>query len=287
MANNPPFTDAKPPVGHNETTEKQIGWDVKEPKILPETHAQGRVDLRVKDFDYLLEQKGTNVCVFRSLYCPNVKSADGSEHQIDCQLCNGSGFIDVFPIVCKAFVQNQELEKVAGQIGDHDGNTVLMTFPIGVELQYFTRIEFKDYTEIYYQRVMRNHGTNTDILKYKACRVNVVVDQNGVYYYQEQDFSLDQNGNLTWLTLGTSRKPADYVVYSIHYETHVQFRAVRAMHVTRFTQYRNDQGIEHIKMNEQWMCTKEFLLRRKDINTKQDLKEGPYDNHTNTTGDNT
>lgn len=273
---------ANPPYGHNNKTQHKEGWNVKESKFYPDDNPQGRVDLKPSDFDKLLDQKGTNVLVYRSFYCPNVKSADGAEHEIDCQLCNGAGFVDVDCITVKAFLQNQDLNRMMSQGGDWDGNTVLATFPIGVELQYFTRVELKDFTEIYYQRVMRRSGSSTDILKYKACRVNAVMDQDGLMYYQQQDFDLDQNGNIIW----GARKPADFKVYSIHYETHVQFRAVKAMHVTRFTQSKTDEGVEHIKMPEQWMLTKEFLLRRKDINTKQDLNEGPFDNHTNTTGDN-
>ena len=276
----------KDPVGHNSTTQHQEGWNVKESKLLPETQPQGRVDLRPADFDKLLEQKGTRVKVFRTMYCPNVKSADGAEHEIDCQLCSGMNYIDLDCIECKAFVQNQDLQRIMTEGGDVDGNTVLMTFPIGVELQYFTRIELVDFTENYYQRVLRKPGSNIDVLKYKACRVNAVVDKNGAKYYQQQDFDIDQNGNVKWLTTGSARKPVDNLIYSIHYETHIQYRAVKAMHVARFTQWRTNEGIEHIKMPEQWMVTKEFLLRRRDINTKQDLVQGPYDNHTNTTGDN-
>lgn len=272
--------------GHNKKTKKAKGWDVKDGKILDDTEPKQRVDLQIKDFDILLEQKGVNFCIYRTSYCPNVKSVDGAEHEIDCQLCNGSGFIDVDPIETKGFIQNQELERMLdGQGGQHDGNSVLITFPIGIELQYFTRIELKDFTDIYFQRVLRKPGSLVDVLKYKACRVNFVMDKNGVSYYQNQDFKLDANGNVLW---GTGRKPADNLVYTIHYECHVQFRATRAMHVSRFTQYRapGESQVEHLKMPEQWLCTKEFLLRRKDINTNQDLLEGPFGNHTNTTGDN-
>lgn len=271
--------------GHNKKTKKQKAWDVKESKLFDDTAPQERVDLRVADFDRLVEQKGVNLRVYRTSYCPNVKSVDGGEHEIDCPLCNGSGFIDRNHICVKGFLQNQDLERMLdGQGGQHDGNSVLITFPIGVELQYFTRIELEDFTDIYFQRVLRKPGTDTDVLKYKACKVNMVIDKNGVEYFQDQDFKLDANGNVKWLV----RKPADNVIYTIHYECHVQFRATRAMHVNRFTQYKaaGENKVEHIKMNEQWLCTKEFLLRRKDINTNQDLQEGPYDNHTNTTGDN-
>lgn len=273
------------PYGHNKVTKKQKAWDVKEPTVYPDGDPKGRVDLRVDEFDRLIEQKGVNLCVYRTTYCPNVKSVDGAEHEIDCPLCNGSGFIDRNPIKVKGFLQNQDLERMLdGQGGQHDGNSVLISFPIGVELQYFTKIELSDFTDIYFQRVMRKEGSDIDVLKYKACRVNLLIDQDGLEYFQGQDFKLDPNGNIMWL----DRKPEDYKIYTIHYECHVQFRAVRAMHVNRFTQYKAPGApqVEHIKMNEQWMCTKEFLLRRKDINTGNDLQEGPFDNHENTTGEN-
>lgn len=285
--------------GHNKKTKKQKAWDVKESKLRDDTDAKQRVDLRVDDFDRMIEQKGMNLHVYRTSYCPNVKSADGAEHEIDCPLCNGSGYIDRNPICVKGFMQNQELEKMTTLLGQHDNNSVLITFPIGVELQYFTKVELIDFTDIYYQRVMRKPGSAVDVLKYKACRVNMIIDQNGAEYFQDQDYKLDANGNVMWIgtvddtdpdnpIFNGDRAPAENVIYTIHYECHVQFRATKALHVNRFTQYKapGEAKVEHIKMMEQWLCTKEFLLRRKDINTGQDLQEGPFDDHENTTGDN-
>lgn len=270
--------------GHNKKTKKKKSWDVKESKVFEDTDPKQRVDLRVDEFDRMIEQKGVNLKVYRTSYCPNVKSADGAEHEIDCQLCNGSGWIDRNPLCTKGFMQNQELERMLDSSGQHDGNSVLITFPIGVELQYFTRIELVDFTDIYFQRVMRAEGSDIDVLKYKACRVNMLIAKDGSEYFQDQDFKIDPNGNIKWLL----RKPADNMIYTIHYECHVQFRATKAMHVNRFTQYKAPGAakVEHIKMMEQWLCTKEFLLRRKDINSGADLQEGPQDNHQNTTGDN-
>lgn len=284
MADDTP--NVRPPISNNIVTGKQEGWNVKEAVNIPvdNTPPKQRVDLKPQDFNTLILQKGINVCVFRSMYCPNVKSADGAEHEIDCPLCNGSGYVDTDGIDCKAFIQNQDLDKLITQGGDWDGNTVLMTFPTGIELQYYTKIIVKDFTDLYYQRVLRNPDSLTDILKYKCCRANVLMDSNGVKYYVGADFNLDQNGNIIW---NGGRKPVDNQVYSIHYETHMQYRAVKAMHVSRFSQFKNQQGLEFVKLPEQWMLAKEFLTRNKDINTKQDLNEGPFDDHVNTEDDNT
>lgn len=360
--------------GHNKTTKKRKGWNVKESKLREQPNNFERVDLKPEAFDRLIQQKGVQAKVYRTTYCPKVKSVDGAEHEIDCNLCNGSGFIDVDPICVPVFIQSQELDKLPNIEGFVDGNTILITFPIGVEMQYFTRIELEDFTDIFPQRVLRAPGVLVDVLKYPACRVNVVIDYNGKRYYQDQDFAIDQNGNIKWLTPGDQQlvafsavpdsgtwnltfgadstedlnfdalaqdvedalnaisgledvtvsgnfsdgfivtfigvdspvaslasvsnlleginsvtiditdvsssinKPNDNVPYSVHYECAMQFRAKAAVHANRFTQFIIEGKAEHIKMQEQWYCSKEFLVKRKDLDGNE-LEQGPYDNH--------
>lgn len=263
--------------GHNKTTKQKEAWNVRESQVKPDTASKERVDLSPEAFDRLLEQKGMEVKVYRTTYCPKVKSVDGAEHEIDCSMCNGSGFVDLDPICVKAFIQNQGLETLAHVEGFVQGNTVGISFPIGVEIQYFTKIEIVDQPDIYFQRVMRTPGSTVDILKYRAKRVNIVLDYDNVRYFQDQDFKLDQNGNLDWT--GGARVPADNKILTIHYETSVQYRAVTAMHANRFTQSKVPGGVEFIKMPEQWMCVKEYLVKRVDQNGDE-TPQGPFDTHT-------
>ena len=263
--------------GHNKATQKKQGWNVKESTLEADANSRERVDLNPDAFTKLILQKGVNVKVYRTSYCPNVKSVDGAEHEIDCPICNGSGWLDRQPLRTKVFVQSQDLEKMPHLEGFVDGNHVAMTFPIGIELQYFTLIELEDFTEIFIQRVLRTEGSDTDILKYNACRVNFLVDADNVEYFQDSDFTIDPNGDIKWLATGS--KPADNVVYSIHYEAPIQYRAVRAMHVNRFSQSKVGADVELLKLPEQWLVVKEFLVRRKDQDG-EDLNQGPYDNHT-------
>jgi hypothetical protein len=364
-----------PKYGHNKTTKRQQGWDVKDSKVRNEINSRERVDLNPEAFDRLIQQKGVVAKVFRTLYCPNVKSVDGAEHEIDCTFCNGSGFLDVDPICVSVFIQSQELDKLPNIEGFVDGNTILVTFPIGVEIQYFTKIELHDFTDVFPQRVLRKPNSLIDVLKYPACRVNVLIDRNNDRYYQEMDFTLDGNGNVKWLTSGdqqlvefstvpdsgtftltygmlttgalafdstalqvqtalrllaglevvtvtgdftvgfkitfigvdspvdlitsssslldgidpvtidisdasvSAKKPNDNEPYSIHYEAHTQYRAQAAVHSNRFTQFASGEKIEHIKMQEQWYCKKEFLVKRTDKETGNELEQGPYDDH--------
>jgi hypothetical protein len=242
---------------------KPQGWDVKVATIIPAKHSPTRVDISVEDFEKLLREKGSRVRVFRTVFCPNVKSIDGAEHNIDCDLCNGSGFLDARPIETVAFIQNQVLEKMPFVEGMVDGNSVAVTFPTGIELQYFTLMELMDFQQPYFQRVKRQQG-QVDVLKYRAHRVNFCVDQHGKEYFPDADFGLDDNGSILWTP---NKGPDPDTIYSIHYEAAVQFRAVRAMHSNRYTQvYSPEDGgkIIHVKLPEQWMLSKEFLVKRKD-----------------------
>lgn len=361
--------------GHNKTTKKQPGWNVPEPKIRPEPTSRERVDINPEAFDRLIQQKGMMCKVYRTTYCPNVKSVDGAEHEIDCDICNGSGFIDLDPICTYVFIQAQELEKMPNIEGFVDGNTVMMTFPIGVEIQYFTKVELHDQRQVFPQRVLRKAGSLTDVLKYPACRVNAVIGKTGTRYYQGIDFDLDFNGSVRWLTPGDqqlisfslvpdsgtftltfgghttaaiafnasaddvqtalrtlagleevvvagdfpagfkvtytgvnspvalitssssllngvtavtiaitnatlkARKPNDNQPYAIHYEAGVQYRARAAIHANRYTQFATGSQIQQMKLPEQWYCTKEFLIKRTDKFTGEELQQGPFDKH--------
>ena len=243
------------------------GWSPPKPsKSLPAVNPpqKRRVDFNPTYFDEFITSKGIRVKVFRSILCPNVKSIDGSEHQIDCPICYGNQFLDVSPIETWALPQSDSLDKKRLSEGLVDKNTILMTFARGIELQYFTLVELCDFTDIFFERIKRQRG-QIDVLKYKACCVNVLVDSNGIQYYQGQDFTIDPNGSIRW-TIG--KGPQHEQIYSVHYNMKKQYRAIEAGHVDRYTQVRNTTtggSIDMIKMPEQWLLQKEYFVERKDI----------------------
>lgn len=257
---------------HNRNTNNKIGWDIKAEKEVAPNNMKGRVNFDPIAFDKLILQQGTRVKVYRTMYCGNVKSVDGAEHEIDCTIpgCNGSGFIDRHPIETMAFIQNQALEKNQFAEGMVDGNTVAATFLVGISLQYFTLVELCDFTDIFFQRVSRS-DTSVDVLKYNAMRVNMIVDANSIEYHQCIDYKIDINGNIEWFA---GKGPAANVIYSIHYEAPVQFRATQAMHANRFSQVKTKTGISFVKFQEQWALAKSFLVKRldKDGNEMQPKK---------------
>lgn len=243
---------------------RPAGWNSKPDSQIPKAQLgtpKGAVSFNPADFDKLILQQGVRVKVYRSMLCPNVKSLDGGEHEIDCKLCNDNGFVDSNPITTMSVIQSQELEKIARAEGYWDGNSVAATFTRGIELQYFTLVELLDFTDIYYERVKRQAGS-VDVLKYKACRINVIMDKTGRTYLPDSDYDIDENGSIRWKV---DRGPSRGMIYSVHYECAQRFRAIQAMHVNRFVQDgRKSASVTMVKMPEQWKLQKEFLVKRRD-----------------------
>ena len=222
---------------------------------------KGKVNLLDEDYDTLLLQQGVRVRVFRTMFCPNVKSVDGGEHNINCPICQGNEFLDRKPICTTALIQTQDLEKLHKAEGYWDANTVAATFLKGIELQYFTLVELMDHTDIFFQRLKRSRG-DIDRLKYTAQCVNMLVDSQGKEYEAGVDFELTEDyGDIRWFA---GKGPAKGQIYSVHYDAAVQFRATKAMHVNRFGQVQEGAQIVHKKLNEQWQLTKEYLVDRKN-----------------------
>jgi len=237
------------------------GWKTKPEFREPNNRerSQGKVNLQTKEFDRLVAQQGVRVQVYRTFFCPNVKSIDGGEHNLTCPLCQGNEFLDVKPLKTLAFIQSQDLEKLHKAQGYWDSNSAAATFLQGVEVQYFTLIELLDHTDIFFQRKKRSRG-ELDRLKYTATCINALVDSSGASYELGADFDLTEGGDIRWKP---NRGPRRDQIYSVHYDALVQFRAMRAMHVNRFAQIEEGPEIVHRKMNEQWSITKEYLVDRK------------------------
>lgn len=239
------------------------GWNPKKPRSIPISQAasqKGKVNLTPEAINLLVQQQGVRVRVYRTTFCPNVKSIDGGEHEIDCPLCFGNGFLDRKPIEALAFIQSQSLEKLHEANGYWDGNSVSATLQLGISLQYFTLVELCDFEEVFIERIKRQAG-DSDRLKYRASCINLLADSTGKEYFAGVDFDLSEEGDVKWKA---GKGPQMDAIYSINYEAAIQFRAVQAMHVARFAQVRNKGVVQMIKLNEQWMLQKEYLVERTD-----------------------
>ena len=250
--------------GTNQTTKNSKGWNNTSP--IPEKVKRDHIVAASKSFslirlDKFIRTKGMSVTVYRTSYCPKTKSVDAAEHEIACDLCNGSGYIDRYPIKMKALISSVSKHVAKLDVGYAEQNAVHCTFPIGILLNYFTKVELDDFVEIQTERFKRSSGT-TDVLRYYAKRIHSLIAYNGKEYLQDLHFTINSDGNILWK--GSS--PEEGTVMSVSYEAKVQFRASVGLKVNRYVQVRRAGKIESVKLPEKWLLQKEFLLRKKKFN---------------------
>ncbi len=116
-----------------------------------------------------------------------------------------------------------------------------------------------------------------DRLSYPAVSVQVLVDSNGVYYTEGEDFRINEEGDLLWLggkRPGWNPTTGRGTVFSIRYEYTPFFIVSRLMHEIRVAQITNPatfvRSLERMPYQVQVM--RETVFRNNDVPTDPDKK---------------
>lgn len=232
-------------------------------KTIPNEGFALRKNLNPDDFDLLVKTHGVRVKFYKTTLCPNVKKIDTAEHEIDCSLCNNSLFIDYHPKEGWAYFQTQELKKMFNMDGTFDDQMVLASFVRGMYLQYFAKVELLDFTSNYYELIQRQVGT-VDRLKYMAFDIGLLVDKNGVEYQYQKDFKITPDTyDLVWV----GNRPNQGVIYSVYYDYRLTFRALKALHVNRFSQFGlpGSATVTPVEHAQQWILKRDYLITKEDL----------------------
>ena len=232
--------------------------------------------LNVARLDQVIKDLGVRVCLYKSTLCPNITSLESIDHDPNCTICNNN-MIDFDGRETIALFQQQDLIEQYKLQGTFSMDEILVTFLSGETLHHYSRMELLDFPEDFFELIQRQIGASIDILKYKACNVLGCFSSssgNRIDYHYGTDFELDPNGNIKWI--GT-HKPADKAIYSIYYKYLPVFRAIKAVHRDRYSQWnlRTEQltspsvtvnGKTYVKAPEAWIFKRSYLLERRDIN---------------------
>jgi hypothetical protein len=231
------------------------------------------VGINVDRLDQLIRDLGVRVRVWKSTVCPNFKSLESMDHDINCQLCSNN-MIDFDCQETTALFQQQDLVEQYKLQGTFNMDEIIVSFLTGTTLHIYTKIELLDFAEDFFEAVQRQAGTDTDLLKYPACEVLgcfiAVNSTTKERFHFGTDFTLDQNGSVKWIS---AHKPADKKIYTIYYRYHPVFRAIKAVHRDRYSQYnlksqtpgsKTIDGKTYVKLPETWILKRDYLLERKD-----------------------
>ena len=236
--------------------------------------------------DREIRDLGVRVKVFKSTICPNITSLETIDHDLNCEICNNN-MIDFAPQETIALFQQQDFKEEFKIKGTFDIDEVQATFPSGITLFQFARIELLDFEEDFTELIQRQEG-DIDRLKYSACTVlglfiadkTVVTSGRKREFHFGVDFELTSTGDIKWIS---SNRPDERQIYSIYYRHHPVFRAVSAIHRDRYSQFNlrpekikspkvtrdiefrgNKDTRTFVKLPETWVIKRDYLLERRD-----------------------
>lgn len=236
----------------------------------------------VNRLDRLILDLGVRVRLYKSTLVPSMNSLESMDQDLN-DTVSDNNMIDFDCIETIALFQQQTLTEQFKIQGTFDIDEVLVTFLSGQTLAPFAKIELLDFQEDFYELVTRQEGTNIDYLKYAACKVEGLFTYNKSTkaierYYEGTDFELTTDGNIRWIG---SHKPVDKKIYSIYYKFHPTYRAIKAVHRDRFSQFNEALNKinapakvvgenTYVKLPETWVIKRDYLLDKRKKNKEYD-----------------
>lgn len=237
--------------------------------------------INVEKLDQLVRDLGVRIRLYKSTLIPNMNSLESMDQDLN-DTVSDNNMIDFDCIETIALFQQQSLMEQFQIQGTFHIDEVLVTFLSGITLAPFSKIELLDFEEDFYELVEKQSG-NTDYLKYKACRVLGIFTYDKLTktterFYQGTDFTLDTEGNVLWTGV---HRPTEGKIFSIYYKYHPVYRAMKAVHRDRFSQFNNKQvtvnapkkevnGTTFVKLPETWVIKRDYLLNKRKKNTLSD-----------------
>lgn len=202
-----------------------------------------RADFRSIEFIRLLEQHGKFVIWRKAILCPDVNETTG-QCDMNCALCDGSGFIYIDPIDIRAQVfQFDKNSRIFEKFGMWVEGQAQITVEPKYRLGYRDSIELKDalmpFNELIKKGNRRGRRSKlpdgVDSARYRiASVVRVVYDASDSLVMLEENyhFKIDKNGWIEWTVQGNALVPdGEYV--SVRYDFHPVYIVISHPHVLR------------------------------------------------------
>lgn len=205
----------------------------------------GRVDLKLGEFQALIEDQGCRVRITPAMVCPRrtSRAVEETDHDLNCPLCHGSLVVDVpnNTVESWAFVQGIQFDKTFSPQGMYDAKDAQISFMAEIRVWYWFKVEIVDFGSLFNQLLMRSVSGNVDTLRYPAIEAwdgnfYHAMDGNGQVYTRQTDTNPGGDytvagDKLTWVG---SRKPEAGKLYSIIYPMLPTFRVLELIHANRY-----------------------------------------------------
>ena len=218
-----------------------------------------RIDFRPELFAQLLKVHGKRMKWSKSSACPNTIGGDIDEHNINCNLCDGSGFIYYDEKEIRALAQSIGVQHVFRAEGRFDMGTMMITTPAEVEASLWDKMKLIDSFTRYRENLKRITTGLIDRPRYDILKVNQLRSRDTIFICG-QHFKIT-NGQIEWLSLTTI--PVG-TVYSLDYTHHPVYILIDGANVIRDARTKDNAFSTDETYNllpKRFMAKQDFILR--------------------------
>lgn len=227
-----------------------------------------RIEFDVADFDNEIEDQGVYARITPSVLCPNKTDVFSTDHDLDCNLCNGNQSYDITSQAYNewVFIQALELKHVWEVQGIFDIKDAKLTIKGSRRLWYYYKVEVLDHTSIFNEIVKRTGSV--DKLRYipqtaASDTPLLVVDRAGTEHSLITDFTISGQ-NITWVA---TKGPAEGDLYSIEYPILPTFRVLEFLHENRYYYQSKDLAEkEPVHLPQQCVIRWDYFSKRSGAN---------------------
>jgi len=207
---------------------------------------------------------GYEVIWKKSVPCPN-RMLNKDDHDLNCTLCDGTGFLFDSGKVIKALMTSISLKQTFASFGRFDIGMAIITVEPEHKFSWWDSIELRknkcgdDVTIRYSEVLQRGKNTLVDKTKYQGVSAVRLVDASGVDYTADVDFKFTTDSKISWDVLNGSH-PATGVFYSLSYLCHPRYVILDLAHQFRNARSRSADTKGLIEFPVQGIGKLDFLI---------------------------
>lgn len=239
-------------------------YDIKFPTVAPNP----------AKFNAILNQYGIRLLHEKAVPCPNFIGAIGSQqHDNSCNLCENS-MLHYDGKILIGFFQTNEMIRNYMAGGFWERGSAFLTVPSyysgdvndQVYVSFYDRFTVLDYEDRFYEVLHKTEG-DVDKLRFKALKVEFIRTTKASYE-QDRHFSIDENGNIKWLT--NIRPGKDLAtglgdIFVISYFCRPVYRVIDMLHEGRFSQTAfKSKTRTPLRFPQQMVVRKDFVIEKRD-----------------------
>jgi hypothetical protein len=203
-----------------------------------------RADWRANEFTKAIRQHGKFIWWRKALLCP-CGTAETDQAELDCQDCNGSGYVYVHPLCIQAHMaQFDKKTNIYDKIGLYQSGAVMITSEPHHRFGYRDSLELRDdvmsMNELLDKGNRRGRRTQlpsgVDSARFRIVSIAAILHKTsaGALISLEEGvhYGITPEGWIRWTNTG-NRALKDGSRFSVHYDYHPIFYVESWMHITR------------------------------------------------------